>query len=304
MKKNDVSFVGVETAPYFKILKLAGQKIKNLNFFSTDEFINNLLDKNFNIECVFLLGCDFNSFTIFFNNLKKNNVCLNNYKKILKKSLILCDSIKLFWRQFCFENKNLFDEFRSIDMPFKNFFLFNGAKMGSPIYGMPIYELVRNIKINLNEMNMITFAGQTSIYPERLAALKEFQNQGIPIVIIDNAKERYPQRIESIPYDKFLKFLMHSFFTVNFPLTPKQIFHVKGRYWEAWATGNILAEIKNPVLKHLMFKLPIINYDNPSDLKKILSKIAKDEIISNKNKLIESSEKICAAKNYFNQYFY
>ena len=53
-----------------------------------------------------------------------------------------------------------------------------------------------------------------------------------------------------------------------------------------------------------MFKLPIINYDNPSDLKKILSKIAKDEIISTKNKLIESSEKICAAKNYFNQYFY
>ena len=294
-------FFGPLYAPYSKVLISSSKNFKNIVFKDLAELSE--LDP-FDFDCIFLIAMDYRNFIQQIQQQFHSSKTFNNFMKIKKRKLILCDSIKTFWQQFVRDYGNFFTEIYSIDMPFNDYYITESFRNHKSIYGIPLLDRYHNTAIDIREMKLLSFAGTIDIYPERLEFLEELENKGIKIHYLHNLhlKNRY----DEISFEEYMDFQLKSIFAINFPTIPARqgaFNHIKGRYWECLATGTKIIEKYNPLIRNIPIQFEIFNYSQIDDIRKLMDvKWDLEQILEEKREKILKYDHYFIPRNFFEQF--
>jgi hypothetical protein len=268
------AYFGPSNAPYFSLFLSCKGLIPDTNFYDINLISEIDMISEINRETkIFIVATDFRYLSQEFAKFHGNGKAVRKFMSSTRRSLILCDSIKKFWCDFSLHYKDFFTHFYTIDLPIEDLEFANGLTNAKPIYGIPLpYHFYEN-DLNVEDMNLITFAGRIDIYPERKKFIDDLIACGVPVKPINNIELGYPKQHQATTHKNCMEFLFKSIFSLNFPGIPQtqgNYFHVKGRYWESLATGCFLIEPNNSVISRLPFEFNILNYKNINEIKSFI----------------------------------
>jgi hypothetical protein len=112
----------------------------------------------------------------------------------------------------------------------------------------------------------------------------------------------------NVDYQHYLDLLLHSTLTLNFPQATSSSgggLHIKGRYWEAMATGSILLEQHNKMCDLMLPKPRTINYQDLEEIAVIVASYqdrSKSSLIEEKLSQIAELKGLFDASAYFDQF--
>jgi hypothetical protein len=190
------------------------------------------------------------------------------------RGVVLCDSVKPFWKQFVKDNGGLFTRLYPIDMP-NGLFANRDTQNFRPIIGMPIGHWIDPSRLQPERMHLLSFAGATHLYPERQQFIDALNARGIPVALVEPATANAScfEQYRNVGYSRYLDFLLHSLLTINFPQATSNSgagLHIKGRYGRRWPwqhrarAANSLADLLSP-------KPRIVNYVQPDEIAAIVA---------------------------------
>lgn len=216
--------------------------------------------------------------------------------------MLCCDSVKPVWAAFISGIQDNFSDIHILDTPVRADGL--DAEKYNFCVGLPIGHLINAGRISKNKMRLFTFAGSLDDYPERKEAIEEMWQIGIRLQLQSGIGEI--RHWDKNPYENYIDFLLHSVFTLNFPNTTNATggaFQLKGRFWEAMATGTILIEKANPLNREVGHTAPAINYSKPTDILELLKRAqGMEELIELKRESISGNSNFFEPLRFFRQF--
>jgi len=307
MKK--LLFFGDGDAPYFNILNEASHLVEWVDAWPLGEF-KTQLQRHRGEDCVpILLGCNYPRFNAFYNEVIVQEKYYLQLMAFESRGLVLCDFVKPFWKQFVKDTAGVFSRLYPIDMP-NGLISEQDIQIFSPIVGMPIGHWLNACELQPERMQLLSFAGTTHIYPERQRCIDSLIQLGIQVALLEpkTANPSHFDQYRNVDYRRYLDLLLHSTLTLNFPQATSGSgggLHIKGRYWEAMATGSILLEQHNSMCELMSPRPQIINYIHLEEIAVIVARYrerSKSRLIEEKRSQIAELKGLFDASAYFDQF--
>ena len=256
-----------------------------------------------------LLGCNYTRFIAFYNEVILQEQFHRPLSTFASRGVVLCDSVKPFWKQFVKDNGGLFTRLYPIDMP-NGLFANRDTQNFRPIIGMPIGHWIDPSRLQPERMHLLSFAGATHLYPERQQFIDALNARGITVALVEAAAANAScfDQYRNVGYSRYLDFLLHSLLTINFPQATSNSgagLHIKGRYWEALATGSVVLEQRNSLAELLSPKPRIVNYVQPDEIAAIVDSYrarSQAELVEEKLSQVVEFKGIFDAATYFEQF--